>query len=93
MKNNTLKRLSIANKAALKNTATYVPIYGTGLAIGAGISAATGNTKHLMRDIAIVGGTLVASKYVSSMIINMKYSSSMIDDEFDDEFENEEEEC
>lgn len=92
-KNNTIKRLSFANKAALNETKEMVMPIVFGTAIGCGIRVITGQKQHLVRDALAVSGGLIAANYVGGIIYEYHCSKELIVDEFNDEFENEEEEC
>lgn len=93
MKNNTLKRIKIANKAALKETKDMVVPIIVGTGIGCGIRLATGQKQHLVRDALAVSGGLLAANYIGGLIYEYHTTKELIVDEFYDEFENEEEEC
>jgi hypothetical protein len=99
--NNTIKRLSFANKAALNETKEMVMPIVFGTAIGCGIRVITGQKEHLVRDALVVSGGLLAANYVGGLIYEYHCSKELIVDEFEDEFNdydeiieaNEEEEC
>lgn len=91
MKNNTLKRIKIANSAAIKETKDMVMPIVLGTTIGCGIRIITDQKEHLVRDALAVSGGLLVANYIGGLIYEYHTTKELIVDEFYDEFENEEE--